>query len=327
MYQRFRDRYRNNLVAVTILATLATMPAMSQTLEWEWGDSENYHIGMFPAIGFDSGRVVAVHQDSNKVGTLSYRVGQLQQGIMNWGESATYDNGIKPSVALSASTVVEVHQAGAGVGPLWYRVGKIEETKVHWSDSHNHGVGLHPSVAMVGSIVVEVHQSALGVGPLKCRVGRVRGTAIDWGSPTQYDTGTNPSVASFISPNGVGVIEVHQAKEGVGPLWYRRGAIRNNVIHWSASFQYDNGTKPAVAAHSGFFLEVHQGQQEVGRLWYRVGRLTKAGRVQWAQSMQYENGLAPRVALESLPSGITATAVHQSGDGVGPLWWRGSVKK
>jgi hypothetical protein len=59
------------------------------------------------------------------------------------------------------------------------------------------------------------------------------------------DDGFAPSVAAW----GTTVVEVHQATNAEGPLWYRTGQLgRNGRIHWngSGSVKYDNGFAPSV---------------------------------------------------------------------------------
>jgi hypothetical protein len=55
---------------------------------------------------------------------------------------------------------------------------------------------------------------------------------IEWGASHQYDTGFNPSVAV----SGSTVVEVHNAANTAGPLWFRMGQVSGQTeIQWGAS--------------------------------------------------------------------------------------------
>jgi len=225
----------------------------------QWDDSSQYDIGMNPAVAMGGGFVVEVHQGSNGVGPLWYRVGSFvifpgaNHPVLWWSASHQYDFGAFPAVAVSGTRVVEVHQATSGAGSLWYRTGQI--------------------------------QSANGV------------LAIAWNNSINYDTGAHPAVSLFPDPDPSGgtttVAEVHQAGDGVGPLLYLGGTVHDyysfpqGYISWagptnrnytcgvSANGQYDIGMRPAIAITaygvggpqpSHTLAELHQFADGVGSL-------------------------------------------------------------
>ena len=256
----------------------------------------------------------------------------VQGQSVDWGDSVQYDSGLRPSVAVAAAPVgtfaVEVHQAGSGVGPLWYRVGQLSGSAIQWGASFQYeDMGEYPSVSISYDSfnpalrVVEVHQAADGVGPLWYRTGEVNtgDNTIQWQDSHQYDNGENPHVALS---NGVGAVEVHQAGDGAGPLWYRVGGITGSTISWGSSYQYDNGENPSVSQWNGDVVEVHQAGDGVGAQWYRVGQVS-GFIVQWGDSYQYEdNGENPSVALSYVSPDEPVVEVHQADDGPGALWYR-----
>jgi hypothetical protein len=307
-----------------------------------WGDSFQYDNGIHPAVAVNEAhQIIEVHQATDGVGPLWYRVGttDFTARQIQWGDSFQYDNGIHPAVAsttrLDSEGVVEVHQATDGVGPLWYRVGQVDVTarQIQWGDSFQYDNGIHPAVAFQGELVVEVHQATDGVGPLWYRVGQVDVTArrIQWGDSFQYDNGIHPAVAMPLgnlgTPQETAVIEVHQATDGVGPLWYRPGLITNPSmitnawIQWQDSVQYDNGINPAISWGFPTVMEVHQATDGVGPLWYRTAStITVPGgfAVQWSDSSQYDQGVNPAITAGG---GFEQIEVHQATGGVGPLWY------
>jgi hypothetical protein len=72
------------------------------------------------------------------------------------------------------------------------------------------------------------------------------------------DDGFAPSVAA----SGTTVVQVHQATNAEGPLWYRTGQLgRNGRIHWngSSSVKYEDGFAPSVGTSGAAVVEIHQG--------------------------------------------------------------------
>jgi hypothetical protein len=196
-----------------------------------------------------------------------------------------------------------------------------------WGNSVQYDYGLNPKAATNGSTVVEVHNAINGVGPLWMRIGQVNyDNTIQWGNNNNafhYDNGMNPSVAIY----GSTVVEVHNAINGVGPLWMRIGHVdtASNTINWgnnNNAFQYDNGMNPSVAICGSTVVEVHNGTAGVGPLWMRIGQVdTASNTIQWGNNnnaFHYDNGMNPSVAIY----GSTVVEVHNGAAGVGPLWYR-----
>jgi hypothetical protein len=85
---------------------------------------------------------------------------------------------------------------------------------------------LNPKVAFSRRVIV-VQQSYPGVWPLWYKVGWPNNRTIywgdsQWGDGIDYDRGENPAVA-YTEGASIAAIEVHQAVDGVGPLWYHFG--------------------------------------------------------------------------------------------------------
>jgi hypothetical protein len=207
------------------------------------------------------------------------------------------------------------------IAALWSTPALYGET---WGNSIQYDNGFNPKAATNGTTFVEVHNGANGVGQLWYRVGQINTTSmtIDWGNKnyaTAYDKGINPSVAI----SGSTVVEVHNATQGVGPLWMRIGQVNtsSNTILWGNSIQYDNGMNPSVAISGSTLVEVHNGANGVGQLWYRVGQITSSNTIDCGNknySTPYDNGMNPSVAIW----GSTLAEVHNGASGVGPLWYR-----
>jgi len=124
----------------------------------------------------------------------------------------------------------------------------------------------------------------------------------------------------------VRVVEVHQAGDGAGPLWYRVGTLYpgDYGIAWEASHPYDNGENPHVSLSGGTVVEVHQAGDGVGPLWYRVGDLGSDS-ITWGGSSQYE-AMAENPSVSQWNGDVVT--VQQAADGTGPLWYRvGSVEE
>ena len=252
-----------------------------------------------------------------------------------WYPPVNYDRGTNPKVAVvdvqgGGGGGLEVHQA---VNPplsllpyaLWARQGDYVDGGP-FSNSYQYDVGAHPTVtyawvpgipvppgALQNSfepIFIEMHQANVGVSELMCRLTDPSGTrlnahpAIDTG-----EMGFNPSIAS----DGVStVVQVHQALNGTGPLWYRVGKVNRAQtapyavsLSWSnPSLQYDMGANPCVTflEDGTHVLEVHQATAGgTAPLWYRIGTLTGTSIV-WENSVLYGYGSTPSVS-PTMPSG------------------------
>src|SRR4051812_5098938 len=104
----FKSNLRALLFLGLTLALVGTSGARAQ--EPRWGDSFKYDNGVSPAVACDGVSVVEVHQGTNGVGPLWYRVGQINGSKIQWGNSAKYDDaGLKPAVAINNGRVLEVH--------------------------------------------------------------------------------------------------------------------------------------------------------------------------------------------------------------------------
>jgi len=227
-----------------------------------------------------------------------------------WYPPVNYDRGTNPEVTVvagdelpwSPATGLEVHQA---VNPplsllpyaLWARQGDYVDGGP-FSNSYQYDVGAHPTVTydyvpaippppggLQGSfepIFIEMHQANVGVSELMCRLTDPSGARLD--AHPAIDTGEmgfNPSIASDGDST---VVQVHQALNGTGPLWYRVGKVNRAQtapyavsLNWSnPSLQYDMGANPCVTFLDGtHVLEVHQATAGgTAPLWYRIGTLT-----------------------------------------------------
>jgi hypothetical protein len=182
---------------------------------------------------------------------------------------------------------------------------------------------------------IEVQQSRSGCscGPLDCtcplfyRSGRLNpySHSVSWSNSVYYDSGWSPQVA-IGGVNCDQAIEVHQADAaGVFGLWARVGPIQSDgSVAWGNSINYDNGTNPSVAFTAGgnIAVEVHQATLDVGPLWSRTVSINDTVQT-WSGSFQYDTGINPKVAVFVRPlPGVPALVleVHQSQDGVSPLW-------
>ena len=193
---------------------------------------------------------------------------------------------------------------------------------LNWEDNIAYDNGTKPKICVSGTVVVEVHQGgAGGFGPLWYHAGHSLAPfgQVQWAADAvQYDNGLNPAVA--VAPFGTMVVEVHQGRDGMGPLWYHVGHIQpNGSIQWDPdAVQYDNGVNPAIAIVDNTIVEVHQGRNGIGPLWYHVGHIQPNGSIKWdPDAVQYDNGVNPAIAIVF----GTIVEVHQGTDGVGPLWY------
>jgi hypothetical protein len=115
------------------------------------------------------------------------------------------------------------------------------------------------------------------------------------------EMGFNPSITA----SGSTVVQVHQALNGSGPLWYRVGTVNRAQtapyvvsLTWSNSSQpYDVGANPCVTfLDSTHVLEVHQGAAGgATMLWYRIGFL-EGTYILWENSVPYGYGSTPSVS-------------------------------
>jgi hypothetical protein len=274
---------------------------------------------MNPALAIANSTVVEVHQGSNGVGPLWYRVGTITTfplttyQVIAWSDSHQYDNGAFPAVAVNGTRVVEAHEGGNG--RLWYRTGQIQSTSggltIAWNNSIQYGNGFHPAVFLLSdadastTTVAEVHQTADGVvGALVYRGGTVHdyysvpdGGYIAWAAPTN-----------------------HNYTCGVG-----------------SNGQYDIGTKPAVAitgwddpstVSEPFTLaEYHQETDGVGWLVLDLGPIWSVkdgGRMDGPCSLDNQTtiGVHPSIAvMPAFSCSFVLVEVHQGQTGVGPLWY------
>jgi hypothetical protein len=311
--------------------------AQAQLVWGGWESSDIYDYGFTPSVAVSGSTIVEVHDAGNTAGPMWYRVGKMLAGFnVQWGPSNYYDTGFHPTVAISGSTVVEVHNAGNSAGPMWYRVGRIIGQTIQWGDSHEYDNGFNPSIAMAscdtssvpscGLLVVEAHNAGSSAGPMWYRVGRVNAQTIQWGDSYNYDNGFNPSVGMqpcvvADSSCGMTIVEVHNAENTPGPMWYRVGRwTKGSSITWYNTMQYDQGWNPRVAVSGEYALEVHNAGNTQGSLWYHLGYLG-TGNVDMGLSYRYDTGSNPSVAIDREYG--TAVEVHE-GD-TGTLWYHSAL--
>jgi hypothetical protein len=151
-------------------------------------------------------------------------------------------------------------------------------------------------------IFIEMHQANVGVSELMYRITDPNGTRLDAHPAIDMrEMGFNPSIVA----NGSTVVQVHQALNGSGPLWYRVGTVSRAQtapyavsLTWSnSSLQYDWGANPCVTfLDSTHVLEVHQGVAGgATQLWYRIGYL-EGTFILWEDSVAYGYGSTPSVS-------------------------------
>jgi hypothetical protein len=337
---------RHLLGIATLLAFSAVAAgARAQTVTFP-SNAHMYDTGSKPAIAlatnFDPDRdnpwEVQVHEGGN--GDLWYSSGDggATGGVTGsgLGGSHWYTNGYRPTLTAydydSDATVLEVHQANNGAGPLWHMFGNVtnyvHDNAVQWGTAVQYDYGMHPAVASVWGtgVTVEVHQAGPGVGALWSHVlsptWSTNGFAVGWApSAVNYTRGENPSVA-VTSGGYVDIVEVHQATDGFGPLWYMTGKFSadRGAIVWNGAHSYDQGENPTVVIRGNSVLEVHQGNAGSGTLWYHTGLVQADGTIAWSpNAYHYDNGYVPTLAID--PTNYTrGTDGHQAGTGVGPLW-------
>jgi hypothetical protein len=243
-------------------------------------------------------------------------------GAEQWYPPVTYDQGgTNPKVA-GGQWGLEVHQGVSAPGtlplyyPLWARAGDYSDNGP-FQDSYLYDYGTHPTVteAFVPAyelppgllrgydpIFVEMHQATVNVSELMYRITDPNGTRLDpHPAIDMREMGFNPSIAA----NGSTVVQVHQALNGSGPLWYRVGTVNRAQtapypvsLTWSnSSLQYDWGANPFVTfLDSTHVLEVHQGVAGGATLlWYRIGFL-EGTYILWQDSVAYGYGSTPSVS-------------------------------
>jgi hypothetical protein len=158
-------------------------------------------------------------------------------------------------------------------------------------------------------------RAVFGLAILTIVASSAQGQTVTWGGSVRLDDGFAPRIAA----SGTTVVQVHQAKNEEGPLWYRTARLGpSGSIRWfgSGSLEYDNGFAPSVAVAGTAVVEVHQG--DPGTIWYRTGQIRLDGTIQWSGSLRMDDGFAPSVTA----SGTTVVQVHQAADAEGPLWYR-----
>jgi hypothetical protein len=81
----------------------------------------------------------------------------------------------------------------------------------------------------------------VGLAILAIVASPAQGQTVNWGPSVQLDDGFAPRVAA----SGTTVVQVHQATNGSGPLWYRTAQLGpDGTIKWlgSGSLEFDNGS-------------------------------------------------------------------------------------
>jgi hypothetical protein len=201
--------------------------------------SYHYDNGSNPSVAMSDSTVVEVHNGAN--GQMWYHLGTVTGSTVNWGPSYYYDNGSNPSVAMASYNpslgldpiVVEVHN-GAN-GQMWYHLGTVTGSTVNWGPSYYYDNGSNPKVGYqegyqygfgVVASLIEVHNGANG--QMWYHVGFLGQSSITWGPAYQHDDGFNPSVA--ITPDGLTAIEVLNAPDGNGNMWYHEGTFQERGI-------------------------------------------------------------------------------------------------
>jgi hypothetical protein len=325
-------------VATLLALSAAATGARAQTVNFA-SDAHRFDTGSKPAIALGTDIYagkweVQAHEGGS--GDLWYSSNGFGVTTGGWpgsglGPSRQYANGYRPALTRWAyddgNNLLEVHQANDGVGPLWFMFGALsdaQDTPVSWNPAQQYDYGMHPAVAAMGGVAVEVHQAGPGAGPLWSHVLSFGWTpwGVAWApDAVNYTNGVNPAVA-MTADSYVNVVEVHQANDGFGPLWYMTGRLSGDAktIAWSNAHSYDNGEKPAIVARGNSVLEVHQGNTGTGTLWYRTGAIQADGTIVWsANAVKYDNGYSPALAID--PNNLArGTDGHQADDGVGALW-------
>jgi hypothetical protein len=318
-----------------------------------------------PSIHYDTGALpsVTVYADDNpSVAQLEVHQGGAPDlwyhdgGYEHMNGSNRYDGGFFPTVASTGGgSVYEVHQSGSGVSPLYMHTGFDYDPNgphVTWFSAFSLGQsGFHPVLATNGGsgllAVVEVHQVNAGTGPLWINVGQ---PAMNTSSTvpflgTTFNNGTNPTVAiTYIGPYAkYFIIEVHQAADGIGPLWEDSGILTIDTsgswrIVWNQTSQFTNGVNPSIAICSNDYIDdihfartkpatvVQVNEGSYGDLWSHTGKMNADGSFSWiaGSDQHYDNGHNPKISCTQFgsPVGMEVHAANAAGAG-GALWFRG----
>jgi hypothetical protein len=149
----------------------------------EWGNGDKSieikdDSGTTPSVGItDDGLVVEAHSRS---GQLLYRLGQVEDNIINWHNSDKrhYANGSFPSVgitndglvvAVSSFSTVPLPTNPSPSSTVWYHRGQVKGDTIDWvNEGVEYGKGGLPRVACNGQLAVETHRE--GEDKLLCSV-------------------------------------------------------------------------------------------------------------------------------------------------------------
>jgi hypothetical protein len=188
--------------------------------------------------------------------------------------------GSLPAIVFTSTASSHLHQGSSS--HLWFDEGP-----------YKYDSGYAPAEAADGiGNFIEIHQANSGASNFWFRFAQttVSGgtTLVNWKQmgAIQKDQGMNPSIAAWglsasgdIAASG-GVIQVHQAGAGVGPLWANVASVQfqgfTNVwtgVNFTGAWIYDQngGEFPSIATDGNNVIEVHQAGNGVSALWYRVG--------------------------------------------------------
>jgi hypothetical protein len=242
------------------------------------------------------------------------------------------ETGVKPAIASCGDNrLVEVRQAGVGVGPLLYRLGNEFGGGIIWGSSGTDQPGVNPAVACSGTSVVRVYQSVDGPGPLWFEwsaidpAGLLQPVTVT-GSKGIFANGMNPAIAHGSDT----FLTVYQVGSDPAQVWYRIGSPTvvsgtssgSLQVVWGDPQPLALGLNPAIAVTPDHrVIVVFQATAGVGPLRYRFGALNGTA-IEWGSpfATTYEDsGVNPAIAAVS---NATVTEVHQTGVGVGPLWYR-----
>lgn len=230
-----------------------------------WSDSQPYDAGSYPSVAGDENVVLVSQQAPGpvlwcRVGILIPSTTSTAPPTIEWGTSQPYPNGsgAHSSVALVGETLaIEFHESPQP-GNLYYRFGALsrDSKTIAWDDPQSYWIGTRPSVAAApsypGDGTTSVFVIAQGLdGRLYSRVGVVdegAKTVRHWGDFQDIGGGVAPSIAAVYTGE---VAEVHQAGDGVGPLWTRRGRVHGDQITWQDSVAYGTGYKPCIGYQYG----------------------------------------------------------------------------
>lgn len=137
-----------------------------------------------------------------------------------------------------------------------------------------------------------------------------------WGNSYEWDNGYDPSVAVFNRT----AVEVHNASNATGPMWYRVGQVTESTITWGRSYYYDNGYNPTVSLCGSTVVEMHNASTTAGAMLYHVGHVS-GSTINWGPSYYFDNGFNPSVSLSGSGDGAYVTEVHNAYAAAGPMWY------